>query len=106
MPVIKFIQADGREFPVNVPLGSSVMQGAVDSMIDGILAECGGGCSCATCLVYVDEAWMPQVGAAVDMEREMIDATRQAPPNARLSCQIEVTPELEGLVVRVPEEQA
>ncbi len=105
MPVITYIQHDGKQFPVDVPLGSSVMQGAVDNMIDGVLAECGGSCSCATCLVYVDESWMSRVGEACDMERQMIDATRAMPRNSRLSCQIEVTDELEGLVVRIPAEQ-
>ncbi len=105
MPVITYIQHDGKEFPIDVPLGSSVMQGAVDNMVDGVLAECGGSCSCATCLVFVDESWMARVGEACDMERQMIEATREMPRNGRLSCQIEVTDDLDGLVVRVPAEQ-
>lgn len=105
MPMIKYVQTDGQEFVVDVPLGSSVMQGAVDNLIDGILAECGGACSCATCLVYVDEPWMGKVGEACDMEKQMIGAYREVPHNGRLSCQIEVTEELDGLTVHIPEEQ-
>jgi 2Fe-2S ferredoxin len=102
MPVVKYVQADGRAFEVEVPVGSSVMQGAVDNLIEGIAAECGGACSCATCEVYVDEAWMPVVGEACDIERGMLSASSDLRRNSRLSCQIEVTPELEGLIVAIP----
>ncbi|SAL64095.1 Terpredoxin [Caballeronia choica] len=102
MPVIKYVQADGRAFEVDVPLGSSVMQGAVDNLIDGIAAECGGACSCATCEVHVDEAWMKIVGEACDIESDMLSASSGLRSNRRLSCQIEITPELDGLVVAIP----
>lgn len=105
MPTINYKLPDGTQTVVDVPLGSSVMQGAVDNLIQGILAECGGACSCATCRVDVESAWMERVGEACDMEREMMDAGGQAGPNSRLSCQIEITPELEGLVVCIPEAQ-
>lgn len=105
MPMIKYVQHDGQEFSVDVPVGSSVMQGAVDNMLDGIVAECGGACSCATCMVLVDEPWMIKVGSACDMERQMIEATREMCSNSRLSCQIEVTEDLDGLVVHMPAAQ-
>ena len=102
MPVIKYFQSNGQRFEVDVPIGSSVMQGAVDNMIEGIAAECGGACSCATCQVYVDEAWMEIVGEACDIERDMLSGTGEVRSNSRLSCQIEITPELDGLVVAIP----
>ncbi|HSV83143.1 MAG TPA: 2Fe-2S iron-sulfur cluster-binding protein [Ramlibacter sp.] len=104
MPTITYIQPSGRAQAVEVPVNSSVMQGAVDHLIDGVAAECGGCCSCATCVVHVDDAWLPVVGEACDMERDLLgDAV---PRNGRLSCQIEVTADMDGLVVRIPEEQA
>ncbi|WP_421793734.1 2Fe-2S iron-sulfur cluster-binding protein [Hydrocarboniphaga effusa] len=105
MPMIKYIQHDGHERTVDVPLGSSVMQGAVDNLIVGVEARCGGACSCATCQVYVDGEWMERVGEAIDDERAMLDAVPNAQSNSRLACQIEITPEMDGLIVRVPAEQ-
>ncbi|HXM33839.1 MAG TPA: 2Fe-2S iron-sulfur cluster-binding protein [Pyrinomonadaceae bacterium] len=102
MPVINYLQFNGKTFEVDVPVGSSVMQGAVDNMIEGIAAECGGACSCATCEVYVDEAWMPVVGEACDIEKDMLAAFSAWRTNSRLSCQIEVTPDMNGLVVTIP----
>jgi 2Fe-2S ferredoxin len=104
--MVRFIQADGREIEVDVHNGDSLMQGAVDAMVDGIIAECGGGCNCATCHVYVDEAWLKTVGNAEDMEKDLLEATSALRNNSRLSCQIEVGPELEGLIVRIPAEFA
>ena len=102
MPIIHYIEADGSEYEAEVSVGSSVMQGAVDNMIDGILAECGGACRCATCHCYVDEQWLDRVGAAEGVEKELLEAAVDIEPNSRLSCQIEVTEELDGLVVRLP----
>ncbi|KWF30832.1 2Fe-2S iron-sulfur cluster-binding protein [Burkholderia pseudomultivorans] len=102
MPVIKYVQSNGLVVEADVPLGSSVMQGAVDNMVEGIVAECGGACSCATCEVHVDEAWMRIVGEACDIEKDMLSANGDVLPNCRLSCQIEITPELDGLVVAIP----
>ena len=104
MPTITYIQPDGRTHAVDVPVNSTVMQGAIDNLVDGILAECGGCCSCATCVVHVDDAWLPAVGEACEMERELLGS--DVPRNGRLSCQIEVTADMDGLVVRIPEEQA
>ena len=102
MPIITYIQPNGQAADVDVPLGSSVMQGAVDNMIEGIVAECGGACSCATCHVYVDPAWVDIVGPACDFEQDMLSAAAEVRSNSRLSCQIEITPELSGLIVSMP----
>ena len=105
MALIKYIQHDGTEHEANVAEGSSVMQGAIDNGIDGILAECGGACSCATCHVYVDEAWKDKIPKADDMEEAMVECVLEPKDNSRLSCQITVTAELDGLVVQLPESQ-
>ncbi|TQV84009.1 2Fe-2S iron-sulfur cluster binding domain-containing protein [Exilibacterium tricleocarpae] len=105
MPQIIYIEANGAEHEIDVPAGNSVMQGAIDNMIDGILAECGGACACATCHCYVDADWVEKVGPPSDIEKEMLEATPQPQENSRLSCQIQVTDELDGLIVRLPESQ-
>lgn len=105
MALITYIDNAGAEHKVQVEPGSSVMQGAVDNGIDGIVAECGGACSCATCHCYVDEAWMEKAGPADDMERDMIDCLSDPRPGSRLSCQLEVSEDLDGLVVHLPESQ-
>jgi 2Fe-2S ferredoxin len=106
MPIVKFIEHDGAQHQVEVPVGDSVMQGAVNHGISGIAADCGGGLACATCHCYVDEAWTDRAGAPSETERQMLDATASPrKPNSRLSCQITVTDELSGLVVRLPESQ-
>ena len=105
MPLITYIEHDERTYEVHVENGHTVMQGAVENMIDGIVAECGGACSCATCHCYVDEAWFDKVGPPGDIEQEMIDFTADPKPTSRLSCQITVTDELDGLIVRLPESQ-
>ncbi|TNE77895.1 MAG: 2Fe-2S iron-sulfur cluster binding domain-containing protein [Gammaproteobacteria bacterium] len=105
MPIIHYIEPNGGEYEVDVPVGNTVMQGAVDNMIDGILAECGGACSCATCHCYVDEAWYDKVGEPQGAEKMMLEMVVEPEPTSRLSCQIKVTEELDGLVVRVPKSQ-
>ena len=105
MANITYIDFQGKDTTVDVPAGKSVMQGAIDNMVDGILAECGGGCACATCHIYVDEAWLGKVGSAENIEKEMLDFVDGVEDNSRLSCQIEVTDELDGMVVRMPESQ-
>jgi 2Fe-2S ferredoxin len=108
MPKITYIEYNGTEHVVDVPVGRSVMQGAVDNNVPGIDADCGGECACATCHVYViDQAWLDRVGLPVPASQEasMLSFAAVAQPNSRLSCQIKVTPELEGLVVRMPEGQ-
>ena len=105
MPIIHYIEADGSEYEADVSVGSSVMQGAMDNMIDGILAECGGICRCGTCHCYVDEQWLDKVGVAEGAEKELLEAVADMAQASRLSCQIEVTEELDGLVVRLPATQ-
>ncbi|WP_461521508.1 2Fe-2S iron-sulfur cluster-binding protein [Porticoccus sp.] len=105
MPIIHYIEPNGAEYEIDVPVGHTVMQGAVDNMIDGILAECGGVCSCATCHCYVDEAWYERVGEPQGAEKMMLEMVVEPEPTSRLSCQIKVTEELDGLVVRLPPSQ-
>jgi len=105
MPLIKFITHSGDEYEVHVASGSSVMQAALDNGVPGILADCGGACSCATCHCYVDEAWREKVGSPDEVEEQMLDFVMEMQPNSRLSCQIVVEDELDGLVVRLPESQ-
>ncbi len=106
MTIVTYIQHDGTEHQVDVTNGNTVMQGAVDNVIEGILAECGGGLACATCHCYVDEAWTERVGPASAVEFQMLEfSANEIQPNSRLSCQITVSGELDGLVVRLPESQ-
>jgi ferredoxin, 2Fe-2S len=106
MPDITFILPDGSERGFEAPDGVSLMAAATGVGVDGIVAECGGSAMCATCHVYVDDAWAPRLPAPSDNERAMLDCTA-APrqPGSRLSCQIQLTPALHGLVVRVPARQ-
>lgn len=105
MPQVSYVSHDGSVIEVDVPAGTSVMQGAVDNMIDGIVAECGGSCSCATCHCYVDEAWLERLPPPSGMEKDMLECVLEPRQNSRLSCQVVVTEELDGLVVRLPESQ-
>ena len=106
MARITFIQNDGTERVVEAEPGMTVMEAAVKNSIPGIAAECGGACACATCHVYVDEAWREKVGAPSPMEEDMLDFGFDVRPNSRLSCQIKVTDDLDGLTVSTPERQA
>jgi ferredoxin, 2Fe-2S len=106
MANITFIDSDGTSRTVDGELGSTVMETAIKNNVPGIEAECGGACACATCHVYVDDAWRETVGGPSPMEEDMLDFGYDVKPNSRLSCQIKVSAELEGLVVRVPERQA
>ena len=105
MAKITFIQHNGSEETVEGHNGMSVMETAVKNMIPGIDADCGGACACATCHVYVDEAWTAEVGEPEAMEEDMLDFAYDVQPNSRLSCQIKVRDALDGLVVRVPARQ-
>jgi 2Fe-2S ferredoxin len=105
MAKLTYITHDGARFDVEAQAGSTVMENAVRNQVPGIEAECGGACACATCHVYVDEAWSGAVGKAGPMEEDMLDFAYDIRPNSRLSCQIKVSDALDGLVVRVPERQ-
>jgi ferredoxin, 2Fe-2S len=106
MAKIHYVDHTGETRTVEVENGATVMEGAIRNAIPGIEAECGGACACATCHVYVDEAWREKTGAPSPMEEDMLDFGFDVRPNSRLSCQIKVTDDLDGLVVTTPERQA
>ena len=106
MPKITFVHPDGRSESVEADVDSSVMLTALTHGVDGIVAECGGNAMCATCHVYVDEAWLGKLEAMSDDEDELLEGTAaDRLPASRLSCQIKITPALDGLVLRVPDRQ-
>jgi 2Fe-2S ferredoxin len=105
MAKITYIEFDGTEHVIDVKTGLSVMEGAVKNNIPGIDADCGGACACATCHVYVDEAWRAKTGEKSAMEESMLDFAENVADNSRLSCQIKVSDDLDGLTVRMPESQ-
>jgi 2Fe-2S ferredoxin len=105
MPKITYIEHSGREHVVDVPVGLSVMEGAVKNAIPGIDADCGGACACSTCHVYVDPDWVGKLPPRESMEEDMLDFAYEPRANSRLTCQIKVTPALDGLIVRMPEKQ-
>ena len=105
MPKITYIESNGTAHAVDAETGATVMEAAIKNAVPGIEAECGGACACATCHVYVDEAWREKTGTASAMEESMLDFAQNVEPNSRLSCQIKVTDALDGLIVRMPEEQ-
>jgi 2Fe-2S ferredoxin len=101
MPTVTFIQPDGSREEVDAELGYSVMEAATLNNIAGIEAECGGACSCATCHVHVDPEWFGKLPEMEPMEDAMLEAANERAPTSRLSCQLQVTEELDGLVVTV-----
>ncbi len=105
MAKITFIAHDGTETVVEAEPGMTVMEAAVKNSVPGIEAECGGACACATCHVYVDDAWREKTGEPSEMEEDMLDFAFEVRESSRLSCQIKVVEELDGLVVRTPEKQ-
>ena len=105
MPRITYIEFNGTEHMVDGDGGDSVMETAVKNEVPGIDADCGGGCACATCHVYVDEAWLAQMGERSPMEVSMLNLAEGVADNSRLSCQISLNESLDGLVVRMPESQ-
>lgn len=106
MPEIFFYDAHGAQHVVDVACGETVMRGALDNMIDGMVGECGGGLACATCHCVIDEAWIGRVGSAAGIESEMLEVTASKRcAGSRLGCQIVVTNEHDGLIVRLPEAQ-
>tara|TARA_B100000575_G_C23111894_1_gene642361 strand:- start:495 stop:818 length:324 start_codon:yes stop_codon:yes gene_type:complete len=106
MVKITYIEFNGTEHIVDVETGMTVMEGARDNNIPGIEADCGGACACSTCHVYIDESWVKKIPEKEDMEEDMLDFAYSPDENlSRLTCQIEVTDELDGLIVRMPEKQ-
>lgn len=105
MPKITYIEHNGAVRVVEGEVGSTVMETAIKNNVPGIVAECGGACSCATCHVYVDPNWREKTGSPSEMEEDMLDFAYDVRPESRLSCQIKITEELDGLVVRTPEHQ-
>ncbi|MAN69789.1 MAG: 2Fe-2S ferredoxin [Gammaproteobacteria bacterium] len=105
MVQITYVEHDGTEHVVDSQTGVSLMQAAIDNLVPGIDADCGGECSCATCHVMVNENWLEKVGPPGEMEESMLDLNPERQENSRLSCQVEVSEELDGLRVSMPEFQ-
>ena len=107
MPQVTYIEPDGRVRTLQVDAGSSVMRAAVDAGIDGIEAQCGGNCACATCHCYVQDPWLDKLPPPSDDEALMLsNVAAERRPNSRLSCQLVVEPALDGLTVELPERQS
>lgn len=106
MPKVIFIAPDGARREIDIPNGWSLMEGAVQNRVEGIVAECGGGCACATCHVFVDDAWLARLPAPSPSETDLLECTAvPRAPNSRLSCQLRMAAELDGMVVQLPERQ-
>ena len=105
MPRITFITPDGERHEVEVENGYSVMEAAINNNIEGIVAECGGACACATCHSYIDDAWIDKMSEMDDMEDSMLDAAYDRRDNSRLTCQLEMNDAWDGLVVHVAENE-
>ncbi len=106
MVQITFIDSRGTARTVEGEVGSTVMETAIKNTVPEIEAECGGACACSTCHVYIEEAWREKVGEPSPMEEDMLDFAYNVQPNSRLSCQIKVRDDLDGLIVRTPDRQA
>ena len=106
MTKLTLVAFDRTRFDIEADNGSTVMENAVRNSVPGIEAECGGACACATCHVYVDDAWSERVGPPEPMEEDMLDFAFDVRPTSRLSCQIKIKADLDGLIVHVPERQA
>ena len=102
---VLFVSHTGVEYPVEAHAGDTVMTAALDNAVPGIEAECGGGCSCGTCHVYLDEAWLARAGEVTEMEEGMLDFVVERAPTSRLCCQITLDESLDGLIVRIPKSQ-
>ena len=105
MVEVKFIEADGTEKVVEVHEGVTLMHAALDNDVTGILGDCGGACSCATCHCYIEDKFVSKLPEADDIEASMIEFATNPQPNSRLGCQVTVTEELSGIVVHLPESQ-
>lgn len=105
MPKIIFTDFEGAQQTVEAVVDESLMEAALSNDVAGIDADCGGACACATCHVYIGEQWLDQVGTADDLEKDMLSVTEDVRENSRLSCQVKITDEMDGLVVTTPESQ-
>jgi len=106
MPTVTYIESNGNRIEVDVPVGTSVMQAGIDNGIEGIVGECCGSLACATCHCYIDDAWVERLTPASTMEKEMLDCSPlETKSSSRLTCQIQMTDELSGIVVHCPESQ-
>ena len=105
MPKVTYITPAGERHEVAVEAGYSVMEGAINNNIDGIVAECGGACACATCHSYIDKAWIDKMPTMDDMEDSMLDAAYERRSNSRLTCQLEMNDAWDGLIVHVGENE-
>ena len=105
MPKITYIEHNGKSHTLEVANGLTVMEGAVQNNVPGIDADCGGSCACATCHVYVDEKWFKKLPNKESAEEDMLDMAFELKPLSRLSCQLTVSDELDGLVVKMPSKQ-
>jgi 2Fe-2S ferredoxin len=105
VPKITYIESTGITTTGDVAIGESLMQGALQHGVRGILAECGGSCACGTCRVHIDDAWKEKAGAASAIEEDIMDGVMDPHPNKRLSCQVTVTELLDGMIVRLPKSQ-
>lgn len=105
MPKIKFIEHNGTEHLVDAEAGKSIMLNAVDNLVPGIDADCGGECSCATCHIIVEDNWAGKAGSPSESENSMLDMNPDRAGNSRLSCQIPMTEDLDGIVIHLPEFQ-
>ena len=105
MPSIRFVENSGKEHVVEARVGVSVMQSATDNMVPGIIADCGGSCSCATCQGYIAEPWASQLPPMQDDENGMLDGSPHRRDNSRLTCQLKVTEAMDGMVVNLPASQ-
>jgi 2Fe-2S ferredoxin len=103
MPTITFIEHDGTAHQVTGAVGQSAMQAALFNGVPGIPADCGGACACATCHAYVDDAWLDRVGAAQGSEQDMLETVSELRPVSRLTCQIVLTADMDGLRLQLPE---
>lgn len=105
MPRITYIEHNGTAHDIDVPVGESIMRGAVDNDVPGIDADCGGQCACATCHVFIDPAWFDKTGTPGEMEISMLDFAASTQSTSRLACQITVSDALDGLILRMPDGQ-
>lgn len=105
MPRVLYVLHNGEEHLVEGKDGESIMQTALDNMVPGIIGDCGGNCSCATCHGYVDPAWLERLGPRSEEEIMMLDGALRVEDNSRLTCQIKLRKELDGIVIRLPVSQ-